>query len=762
MKKIIICLVVFSLCISLIPSFVPVVNASPTIWYVATTGNDTTGAGTLAKPYATLRKAINSSGNGDTIYMRAGKYTSGYGTTGIYINRSGTSRTQHFTIATYPPDLAAGNRAILDASGYVISSSHGILTIAYKTSAYYNNITVNGLSLENSSWNGIFIDNTATGKTSDVKVNDCLFKNISRRAYYIYQPYVSSSGYISNMTLSNCSFWKIEAGSVSGEGITFMGCRDFVFENNTILWDAYIGVAFSAGSTRGRACYNNIHVNCSGREGEGLYIDPEGENDATVSWINVYHNVFWGTTGAYAFNGGLKIDTEIAGGRVHNISIYNNIFNISGSTHMAPGIRIGNKENGMKENIQIKYNTIYTRNNADSSCIYNVCPDAYLKNFVIANNILIAGASVNYELKCDSVPSTSTKLIRANNLYYKIGGSANTHYSDMNGFFETGSIKNDNPDIVSLATYNFHLNETSPAIDAATSSHIVNIDYDGITRPQGYEYDIGAYEYIEGSSQDTSPPTPNPSTWAIVPYGASSTSISMTATTATDPSPPVQYYFDETTGNPGGTDSGWQTSSSYTDTGLTTGITYTYRVQTRDAIPNTGSWSTSYSAIPSDTTLPVISQVDIMTSNPIDVLAGYGWENITCVVTDNVEVSAVLLKCTNPDQSTSNIPMIKKTGTSTYYTNQSLHQPGNYTYRIQATDTSNNVVLSSSYILSLPPNWDIDHDGVVTILDLVLVSNHYAETGYNGWIQEDVDNNGVIQSLDIVLVSEHFGESWWL
>ena len=55
------------------------------------------------------------------------------------------------------------------------------------------------------------------------------------------------------------------------------------------------------------------------------------------------------------------------------------------------------------------------------------------------------------------------------------------------------------------------------------------------------------------------------------PMRASSTSISMTATTATDPSGGVQYYFDETTGNPGGTDSGWQTSSSYTDTGLTCG-----------------------------------------------------------------------------------------------------------------------------------------------------------------------------------------------
>jgi hypothetical protein len=44
----------------------------------------------------------------------------------------------------------------------------------------------------------------------------------------------------------------------------------------------------------------------------------------------------------------------------------------------------------------------------------------------------------------------------------------------------------------------------------------------------------------------------------------------MTATTASDPSG-VEYNFDETSGNPGGTDSGWQDSTSYADTGLNSG-----------------------------------------------------------------------------------------------------------------------------------------------------------------------------------------------
>jgi hypothetical protein len=75
------------------------------------------------------------------------------------------------------------------------------------------------------------------------------------------------------------------------------------------------------------------------------------------------------------------------------------------------------------------------------------------------------------------------------------------------------------------------------------------------------------------------------------------TSITMIATTATDISG-VEYYFTETSGNPGGDDSGWQDGPTYTDTGLTPSTTYTYKVMARDksAAQNATGWSTSESA----------------------------------------------------------------------------------------------------------------------------------------------------------------------
>ena len=96
---------------------------------------------------------------------------------------------------------------------------------------------------------------------------------------------------------------------------------------------------------------------------------------------------------------------------------------------------------------------------------------------------------------------------------------------------------------------------------------------------------------------DTTPPTPNPATFASVPTAVSDTAITMTATTGTDVSGPVMYSFDETSGNPGGTDSGWTTNPVYTDSGLQPGTQYTYTVQMRDSLLNTGTASGPLSAI---------------------------------------------------------------------------------------------------------------------------------------------------------------------
>jgi hypothetical protein len=110
---------------------------------------------------------------------------------------------------------------------------------------------------------------------------------------------------------------------------------------------------------------------------------------------------------------------------------------------------------------------------------------------------------------------------------------------------------------------------------------------------------------------DATPPAPNPMTWAIEPNAISSSSIGMTATTATDISG-VEYYFANIT-DPNH-DSNWVASPSWTDTGLDSNTTYTYQVRARDLSANHNE--TGWSGTANATTLawvcdnPIASDID--------------------------------------------------------------------------------------------------------------------------------------------------------
>ena len=94
---------------------------------------------------------------------------------------------------------------------------------------------------------------------------------------------------------------------------------------------------------------------------------------------------------------------------------------------------------------------------------------------------------------------------------------------------------------------------------------------------------INGFQLIEiaAGPPDTVSPAPNPMNWETVPTAVGGQSITMTAATASDASG-VEYLFEETSGRLGGTDSGWQSSPTYTDAGLSPETTYTYTVTARD------------------------------------------------------------------------------------------------------------------------------------------------------------------------------------
>jgi hypothetical protein len=162
-----------------------------------------------------------------------------------------------------------------------------------------------------------------------------------------------------------------------------------------------------------------------------------------------------------------------------------------------------------------------------------------------------------------------------------------------------------------------------------------------------------------------------------------------------------------------------------------------------------------------DTIPPVISDITVTMSDPVDTDPSYGWENISGTVTDNVGVYSVYLNVTYPDLHSENVSMVDGGG-GQYYYNTTFSTAGNYSFFIWANDTSDNMNTSSIEVFSIPPNWDIHVDGECNVLDLVYQANHFDDTGTDGWIREDMNNDGEIGVLDLVLVSNHFDESWWV
>jgi hypothetical protein len=179
---------------------------------------------------------------------------------------------------------------------------------------------------------------------------------------------------------------------------------------------------------------------------------------------------------------------------------------------------------------------------------------------------------------------------------------------------------------------------------------------------------------------DDTIPDPDPMSFSSPPAATSDSSISMTATEATDNNG-VQYYFACTAG--AGHDSGWQPGRTYEDTGLLPSREYTYTVIARDTSASHNQTAASDPAAattnPPDTTKP---DPDPMSFSSLPAATGERSIEMTAALATDSSGVQYYFTCTAGAGHNS------QWQDSRTYEDTSLTHSTTYAYKVKARDKS--------------------------------------------------------------------------
>ena len=209
-----------------------------------------------------------------------------------------------------------------------------------------------------------------------------------------------------------------------------------------------------------------------------------------------------------------------------------------------------------------------------------------------------------------------------------------------------------------------------------------------------------------GGSSDTTAPTPNPMNWTQTPYlnpaWPSDNVATMTATTASDPSGGVEYYFECIEAAQGCEDSGWQTGSTFSDWYLISGNTFNYRVKARDSLGNETGWSATAAISVGSVNTPPTAGFSVSTS---DLTA-----NFTDGSSDNDgTISSHSWNFGDGGSSTAVSPSHTYTAAGTYIVTLTVTDDGD------ATDSA-----SSSVSVTAPPTPDTEAPSITAPADVTV------------------------------------------
>jgi len=540
-----------------------------TTWYVAPTGLDV-NPGTQSAPFGSLAGAASAARAGDVVYVMAGVYP--VSTTQVLASIGAADG--HVTFEPYP-----GQTAIIDGAGLPGGSSAVDITGSYIDFENFEVRNSTGADLQVTGQNIQVINNTLDGaQRQGILIGSgtslTTTGNVFVETNDIYNDDLSAASGVANIGPAGATGAPLAAAQTDGAG----GVRfadNFIHDN----YGAGLDLLLLNG---GDVSANVIHDNT------GVQVALDNTTGVTIE-----QNFIYNTSETQFFTNGVPaVSIELTNGQytlsnpLDQDRVQNNIV-VSGS-------------------INLQYS--------------NVGSGAGMQYTVIANNDFYAAAGpTGTNISIDASAGHVGNLVADNIFDQPTGtqavlGGGNAAASGLTGFvFEfnnwfqsqqsivsqggagigagTGDVYTDpllaDPGVIDPAAYK--LQATSPDIDAAITVSGVTVDYYDVPRPQGKAPDIGAHEFVQGTT-----PNPTGTGYSSGPVGVP------TGLAATAPNP---YEIDLTWGDPWGeisgfaiqrqSGNGWVTigfagtnpgsgnyafTGSFANTGLKANHKYTYRV----------------------------------------------------------------------------------------------------------------------------------------------------------------------------------------
>ena len=528
-------------------------NAAADKWYIATTGSDTHGKGTLADPWHTLKHATDTVTGanfvGDTIMVGAGTFIETEECAlGVGVSIYGAGVTSILNIEYVSPSFSSGLN-----HGSILLASASENTAGYQSISHLkfdgDSVGTNAIMIKNRGrvkvhdctfidflWNGVaFINapNAVTPPTTRAVGNmlyDCIIDNCtdsagSWRSFGL----IGAIGQDSLIIHDNLLYANKRAQGYNGDIFTSGGqgfCRRIKYYNNKSWKPDYDGQTWNFhlelfNNYGGSEIYNNEFYggDCI-IDIAGMYENTKG---ADAYSYRIYDNYFTGTPvetyhgkmcidiegelneDIYIYNNhvdGLPVilntsDNTYAPSNTRRIYIYYNIFenlgwNSSAKYESCINLRNGNAAS-ILEDIYI-YNNVIESDGVTHTAAFSINPVGAITNLMIKNNIITGHTNGSYMLIDNDGTIDNFEVM--NNITYGNSNSNNILWQTVGDSLNVSITGNIKADPLFRSTSDLHLQSTSPAINAGIDVSAITggLDFHGASL-YGAAYDIGAFEY---------------------------------------------------------------------------------------------------------------------------------------------------------------------------------------------------------------------------------------------------------------------------